>query len=663
MGDYGDNATVDKIREEAEMAYGSGAHQHGGSSQRLHKTADLSSRPQFSRSAMFRTARSCRTGTACSIEDFRLPYESRLNRELFIQHTPEVTPLRLRTILPGMYAEPPSTAGVDGSIARPPRPFPLNAPGASRPKKVLHVKPYETKTADPEQYRMFTTAMDTRNTGRWVQTLEHSEQAELEKSYLLQMGERAKVEAAAKREAAWRESRKMGTHDWRDESFRWYLEQCDKRKAEEQHRAYIAELTRQEESRLLLAEPLPNKTKSTLMTKPERHKGTNINRARQDALALLEGQVRDKIDTSIPTQELLLVPLKKKKKSYERRMQRSQEAVEHHQQAGMLSPGSGYANFPASPMPHQSGASRQSQQSKRTGTPTERSGSDAKDDGAELGTQTKLAELKADVGDPMTTWGFVPPSDMRGTPEPKIERVKKEKGGTPRRPSAHVNLPMVLDLEGGPGSPSTPGSKGASKPKASTVTDLARMDSTSERELLKATGSSDLGAREGSAGGGSRVRTPLSRRQTIARMETADGQSGRGVPPGAFDHKLEGPHSLNRTMSSELEGLEAHRAGAWRVDPDHQRWLAKLARRKKQSSGMEKSMKKCYKQFQSVVDIINRRQYMAGWGPRNDAIRSARAAATSKAGFTKNGAGAATSGEASTGHAETTEMNFGELTL
>ena len=96
---------------------------------------------------------------------------------------------------------------------------------------------------------------------------------------------------------------------------------------------------------------IPNKCKSTLMSKPERRRGANINKARQDALALLEGQMRDSIDTSIPTSELLLVPLKQKKKSYERRMQRSAEAMEHHEQAGMLSPGSGYANFPASPMP------------------------------------------------------------------------------------------------------------------------------------------------------------------------------------------------------------------------------------------------------------------------------------------------------------------------
>jgi hypothetical protein len=42
-----------------------------------------------------------------------------------------------------------------------------------------------------------------------------------------------------------------------------------------------------------------------------------------------------------------------------------------------------------------------------------------------------------------------------------------------------------------------------------------------------------------------------------------------------------------------LVTLEDHyRAGSWREDEEHQKWLQTLARRKKHGTGVEKSMKK-----------------------------------------------------------------------
>jgi hypothetical protein len=202
-----------------------------------------------------RSVKSGRTGTA-STDDFRLPYETRLNRELFIQHIPEVSPIRLRTILPGLYAQPPAIAGVGGTMARPPRPFPLNAPGASCPQKIMHVKPCEIKTAQSrlEEFRRFTTERDSRHTDRWLHTLENSEEAELDQQYMLRIGENAKAEADKARMTAWKESRKMGTHDWRGESFRWYIEQCDRRKREQQYCTMMLEMEREEETKRLSVE-------------------------------------------------------------------------------------------------------------------------------------------------------------------------------------------------------------------------------------------------------------------------------------------------------------------------------------------------------------------------------------------------------------------------
>eukprot|EP00976_Prorocentrum_cordatum_P072919 1180889-Prorocentrum_minimum.AAC.8 len=55
------------------------------------------------------------------------------------------------------------------------------------------------------------------------------------------------------------------------------------------------------------------------------------------------------------------------------------------------------------------------------------------------------------VGDPMTTWGFIPPGDGRGTPstpEPKIEKVRRGSAlHTPKRDVEHEKISNALNLE------------------------------------------------------------------------------------------------------------------------------------------------------------------------------------------------------------------------
>lgn len=101
---------------------------------------------------------------------------------------------------------------------------------------------------------------------------------------------------------------------------------------------------------------IPSKTKSSLLSKPEKPKSVNVAKARRNALEQIMGELIEPVD-NCPTQGLLLVPIKKKEKKHDIRV-RKVTSHDHHQHAGLLSPGSGIATFPASPLPQTSTQSR-----------------------------------------------------------------------------------------------------------------------------------------------------------------------------------------------------------------------------------------------------------------------------------------------------------------
>ena len=96
----------------------------------------------------------------------------------YVLHPNKVKPSRLKTILPGMYAEAPSLSGAEGSRARPPRTTPLwqthpppRVPARGEYVEIRNCKNPTVSEAQMRSYNQFTTALDSRHTDRWVDTL------------------------------------------------------------------------------------------------------------------------------------------------------------------------------------------------------------------------------------------------------------------------------------------------------------------------------------------------------------------------------------------------------------------------------------------------------------------------------------------------------------
>ena len=167
-------------------------------------------------------------------DQFKLPYQSQLSQKLYVLHPNEVKPFRLKTILPGMYAEAPALSGAEGYRARPPRKVPLwkthPPPRVPARGEYVEIRNCKDKTVSEEQmrsYNRFTTALDSRHTERWVDTINQSHVAAANDAAAAAEEEAAEARYQELKMQAWWDSKHIGCFEYLDPSFKWYLEKSD----------------------------------------------------------------------------------------------------------------------------------------------------------------------------------------------------------------------------------------------------------------------------------------------------------------------------------------------------------------------------------------------------------------------------------------------------
>jgi hypothetical protein len=167
-------------------------------------------------------------------DQFKLPYQSQLSQKLYVLHPNEVKPFRLKTILPGMYAEAPALSGAEGYRARPPRKAPLwkthPPPRVPARGEYIEIRNCREKTVSEEQlrsYNRFTTALDSRHTERWVDTIKQSHVAAANDAAAAAEEEAAEARYQAMKMQAWWDSKHIGCFEYLDPSFKWYLDKSD----------------------------------------------------------------------------------------------------------------------------------------------------------------------------------------------------------------------------------------------------------------------------------------------------------------------------------------------------------------------------------------------------------------------------------------------------